>query len=116
MNEPGVSHDVAVVGGAGHVGAPLAILMAKKGLRVLVYDTDKAAVECLAGGKMPFFDEGCDEMLAQVVDSKLLSFDSDVAALAGVPVLVLTIGTLIDEFNNPIVQDLTNCIEQLMPS
>ena len=36
----GSNFDLCVVGGAGHVGLPLSILFAVKGLRVIIHDTN----------------------------------------------------------------------------
>ena len=39
------THDVVVIGGAGHVGLPLAIALADRGSSVAVYDLSERAVE-----------------------------------------------------------------------
>ena len=47
-------YDVAVVGGAGHVGIPLSLVCAERGLRTLIYDVNAAAlVELKAGWAFP---------------------------------------------------------------
>ena len=38
-------YDICVVGGCGHVGLPLAITFAKRGLNVSIYDINERAVE-----------------------------------------------------------------------
>ena len=50
----GSNFDLCVVGGAGHVGLPLSILFAVKGLRVIIYDINVEAMQTIAAGKMPF--------------------------------------------------------------
>ena len=60
-------YDVAVVGGAGHVGLPLALSFADQGLNVLVNDINQAAMDSIAEGTVPFFEEGAEEMLARVL-------------------------------------------------
>ena len=39
------THDVVVIGGAGHVGLPLAIALADRGARTVVYDVSRSAVD-----------------------------------------------------------------------
>jgi UDP-N-acetyl-D-mannosaminuronic acid dehydrogenase len=107
--------DVALVGGAGHVGAPFAILLASKGFRTLVQDIDGAAIERLAAGEMPFFEDGGEPLLRQALAAKQLHFTTDVSHIAAAPIVFITIGTLIDEFNNPMLKDVTDCIEGLFP-
>lgn len=107
--------NVCVVGGAGHVGAPLAIVMAAKGMRTLVYDVDQTAIDTLAAGEMPFFEDGAEPLLREALARNMLAFTTDPAGMRDVPVIVITIGTPIDEFHNPQVQAVTRCIDQLLP-
>ena len=37
--------DIAIIGGAGHIGLPLGILFANKGKKVVLYDKDKNNVK-----------------------------------------------------------------------
>jgi UDP-N-acetyl-D-mannosaminuronic acid dehydrogenase len=108
-------HDLAVIGGAGHVGAPFSILMASKGLRTLIHDIDRPAMEQLARGEMPFLEEGGEALLRAVLAERRLDFSADISRIARVPILVLTIGTSIDEFHNPQLAAVTDCIDAMLP-
>ena len=57
------TRDVVVVGGCGHVGLPLAIVLADRGLRVTAYDIDAAAAARIAAGSMPFDEPGAQPLL-----------------------------------------------------
>src|SRR3974390_3348813 len=94
----GLIPDIAVVGGAGHVGLPLSIVFASKGLRVLVHDINPASLERISRGEMPFMEKGADPLLRQVLDKGLLSCATDAEALRKIPVVIITIGTPVDEF------------------
>lgn len=107
--------DVCVVGGAGHVGAPLAIVFASKGLSTMIYDINTKAMDTLAAGKMPFLEEGAEELLAKVLPTKKLSFSNDVSKVAGARYIIVTIGTPIDEFQNPMLRLVEECMEALRP-
>jgi UDP-N-acetyl-D-mannosaminuronic acid dehydrogenase len=106
---------LCVVGGAGHVGLPLAIVFASKGERVLVHDIDTRALAQIAGGVMPFMDRGAEPLLREALRKGTLVLTSDAKHVAGIPVVVLTIGTPIDEFWNPSPKALLECVEQLLP-
>jgi UDP-N-acetyl-D-mannosaminuronic acid dehydrogenase len=67
------AHDVCIVGGAGHVGAPLALVFAKHGYRTLIYDLNATALDTLAQGRMPFLEEGGEELLREVLPTGRLS-------------------------------------------
>lgn len=107
--------DVCVIGGAGHVGTPLAIVLADRGMRTLILDINEEAMEILARGSMPFIEEGGEPMLRSALARRMLGFTSDMKDIAGVPILILTIGTPIDEFHNPVFSLLTRCIDSMLP-
>ena len=56
--------DVVVVGGCGHVGLPLGLAFADRGLKVALFDLNGAAVDQVQSGVMPFSEAGADEVLA----------------------------------------------------
>lgn len=107
--------DVVVVGGAGHVGAPLAIVLASKGIRTGAYDLHKQNLELLARGELPFLEAGGESLLKQVNKAGDLIFSSDPAVVTGVPIIIVTIGTPIDEYHNPRLELISRCLDQLMP-
>lgn len=107
--------DVGIYGGAGHIGAALAIVCAVRGLRTVVYDIDRAAMASLAGGRMPFMEQDGDRTLREALDCDTLSFTSDVATLADAETIVITIGTPVDEFHNPSLRVVTRCVDELAP-
>jgi UDP-N-acetyl-D-mannosaminuronic acid dehydrogenase len=107
--------DVCVVGGAGHVGAPLSVVLASRGLRTLAFDVNASGLQSLTRGEFPFFEEGGEPLLRQVLSSGRITFSSDVQLVAGVPLVVITVGTPIDEFRNPRLDVMTRCLDDLLP-
>lgn len=107
--------DVCVVGGAGHVGAPLAIVLASKGLRAAAYDIHPTYLDTLARGELPFMEAGGGPLLRAALASGALCFTRDAAIVTGVPILIVTIGTPIDEYHNPRLQVITRCLDDLLP-
>ena len=108
-------YDACVVGGAGHVGAPLAIVMATHGIRTLILDIDGKALASIADGRLPFLDEGGEPALRAALEAGMLGFTSDFGRTSGIPILIVTIGTPIDAFHNPILSAVTDCVDQLIP-
>ncbi|HUP82692.1 MAG TPA: nucleotide sugar dehydrogenase [Candidatus Limnocylindria bacterium] len=107
--------DVCVVGGGGHVGLPLSLALADAGLRVCIYDTNQKTIERISRGEMPFLETGADELLARVLPTKRLSLTSDPAALRGAPIVIVVIGTPIDEFLNPSMTLFDRVIDEMAP-
>ena len=57
------NHDIAIIGGAGHVGLPLAFFLAKKKCNVLVVDKDKNKIDLIKNKKLPFIEEGLEHLI-----------------------------------------------------
>jgi UDP-N-acetyl-D-mannosaminuronic acid dehydrogenase len=108
-------HGVCIVGGAGHVGVPLALVLADSGFHTLILDINKAAMEIMASGQLPFLEEGGLKLLKNVLAGGRLYFSSDPKDVAHATFVVVTIGTPIDEFHNPNLSLLTRCLDELMP-
>jgi UDP-N-acetyl-D-mannosaminuronic acid dehydrogenase len=108
-------YHVAVVGGAGHVGIPLSLVLADRGLRTLIYDINGAALQALQAGRLPFIEEGGENLLQKVLQARTLGFSQEPEDLRGIPAVVVTIGTPIDEFHNPDLSLLTRCVDTLLP-
>ena len=108
--------DVTVVGGAGHVGIPLVLALAEAGLRVNVNDLNQEILNTLKQGRVPFIEHGAAEALSKALANKRLVFSnsSDLVSTGG-PVII-TIGTPIDEFLNPLRRVVQDCIDALLPS
>ena len=95
------SLDVVVVGGAGHVGLPLAIAFADRGLRVGIYDVNEVAVKSILEGELPFREDGAAEVLRAVLDAGRLHATTDPALVGAGENLIVVIGTPVDEHLNP---------------
>ena len=54
----GYAKDICVVGGAGHVGLPLALAFAAADQNVIIYDLDTAAMDVISNGTVPFVEHG----------------------------------------------------------
>ena len=105
--------DVAVIGGCGRAGLPLALAFADRGLRVLVYDIDQAAVDRVGGGEMPFMEEGADAVLKRVLAEGRLEATSDPEDVGRAEHAVVVIGTPVDAHLNPDIQAVTSAMEDL---
>ncbi len=107
--------DLCIVGGAGHVGLPLAIAFAKKGLNVHCYDLNESAFAGIRKGVMPFMEHGAEPLLKEALRAGRLSLSSDPSSLIGIPKVIITIGTPVDEFMNPDTKVMKHCIDELLP-
>lgn len=111
--------DVAIIGGAGHVGFPLALTFANRGLRTVIYDINKKALVRIREGVVPFFEEGAEPILRDVLARGTLEVGDSPEAIRDCRFLVLVVGTPIDEHLNPnftgIHRALDGCLPHLRP-
>jgi UDP-N-acetyl-D-mannosaminuronic acid dehydrogenase len=107
--------DVVVVGGCGHVGLPLALSFADCGYKVGIDDIDQAKIEQVRSGTVPFLENGAEELLRKILPTGRLVLGSDPTMLARTDVVVLVIGTPIDEFMNPSVRIFDRIVDDIIP-
>jgi UDP-N-acetyl-D-mannosaminuronic acid dehydrogenase len=107
-------YDVCVIEGCGHVGLPLAIAFASKGVNVCIYDINKNALEKIANGEMPFLEAGADKLLENTIDKTLFTSD-DPQVISDSKFIITIIGTPVDEHLNPEFTLMKNFIKNLLP-
>jgi UDP-N-acetyl-D-mannosaminuronic acid dehydrogenase len=107
--------DLTVVGGAGHVGIPLVLSFAAKGLTVNVNDLNLDSLAALKAGRLPFIEYGAEELLSKALRDSKLIFTSTPGEISNSGPVIVTIGTPVDEFLNPERHVVLNCIDDLLP-
>lgn len=104
----------AAVVGLGRVGLPLALFLAQRGCTVHGIDTNPATVAALAAGRLPFDEDGAAAALAETRGTRFFAGD-DLAALARAETIIVTLGTPVDDFNNPIFLPIENLLRAALP-
>jgi len=107
--------DVTVVGGAGHVGIPLVLAFAEAGLTVNVNDINRETLATLRSGKLPFIEYDAEPLLAKALKANKLIFSSTPAEIGNRGPVIVTVGTPVDEFFNPVRKSVQDCIDALLP-
>lgn len=100
---PMLNDNKIVIFGVGRVGLPLALVLADKGFDVSGIDVDPARVAFLQSKKMPFLEEGADELLEKYIGKKFRIYAQDhiKESLAENKFIILTLGTPIDQTFSP---------------
>src|SRR6202161_2818022 len=107
--------DLTVIGGAGHVGIPLVLSFAAKGLTVNVNDLNRTNLIALKSGRLPFIEYGAEDLLTAALRDHRLIFTSTPDAISKSGPVIVTIGTPVDEFLNPERDVVLNCLDSLLP-
>lgn len=107
-------YDVCVVGGLGHVGLPFGLAIANTGQRVMLNDINEKALDTVAQGKMPFLELGAEELLKKVL-GKNLFISSNPSVISESKIIVVIIGTPVDEHLNPTINQYLDFLNSIMP-
>src|SRR2546423_9747442 len=79
--------------GLGRVGLPLALSFADRGAHVLGVDHDRAVLDAIRAGRMPWTESGTQELLDRVSATGQLQLAERAADAAAADDIVITIGT-----------------------
>lgn len=104
--------DTVIVGGLGHVGLPLGLAFARRGLNVGLLDIDEAKAALVEAGRMPFIEYGAEPILEAVI-SKTLHVSLDPSMLRAARTVIIATGTPVDEYLNPKVDALLKLVSGL---
>lgn len=105
---------VAIVGGGGHVGLPLGLFLCDVGHHVTLVDTSADRLDHIRGGRMPFFERGADELLPRCLSSGRLELTTQLDGLHGHDVVIVTIGTPVDEYLDPNIRAFDRVMQQVL--
>jgi UDP-N-acetyl-D-mannosaminuronic acid dehydrogenase len=115
LTEPMEALDVVVVGGCGHVGLPLALALADRGLRVASYDINEQAVKTITSGSLPFMENGAEEVLHRVLANGRYQATTDPKSVGVASTVIMVIGTPVDEHLNPDPYAVPRALDEVAP-
>ncbi len=92
---------VCVVG-IGRMGMPIALSFAKSGIRTVGVDINKRLVDDITGGRFPLADEpGYEKIFKDVTGDGRFTATTEIGAVSGAQVILLSLPTPMDERNVP---------------
>lgn len=106
-------YDVCIVGGCGHVGLPLGMAFADSGKSVALYDINSEVIGKVNKGIVPFKENGAEAVLGRVVKAKKLLATNDKTVIGDSEVIVLVIGTPVDNHLNPKVGEIIRAVKEI---
>ncbi|MGA7987074.1 MAG: nucleotide sugar dehydrogenase [Candidatus Dormiibacterota bacterium] len=110
---PRFEHDVVIVGGGGHVGLPLGLALASRGLSVVLFDSSAAAVDTVTRGSMPFHEAGAAKLLADLRTSNRLQATTDPASITRAEHVIVVVGTPVDRYLSPDIDAVSRAVGPL---
>lgn len=99
---------VGIIGGAGHIGAPLGLALSSKGYKVLLIDKNQKNIKKINRGIMPFVEEGCVKLLKKMIYKKKIFATSKLHEVSKCKYIVVCIGTPINNKFKPNLKNFFN--------
>jgi len=104
---------VCIVGGAGHVGAPLGIALSSKGHKVILIDKNKKNIQKINSGKIPFIEEGCDKLLKKMILKEKIFATDNLKEVTRCKYVIICLGTPVNKNFNPDLKNFINFFYKL---
>jgi UDP-N-acetyl-D-mannosaminuronic acid dehydrogenase len=90
------------------------LAFAQAGRAVALFDVNRASVELVRSGRMPFREEGAEELLPAMLASGRLTVTDDEAVLGQAENIIVVVGTPVDRFLNPDIGAVLTALEAVM--
>lgn len=107
--------DIVIAGGLGHVGLPLGLVFADKGLKVCLYDIDQKKAEIVKQGIMPFIEYDAEPILKKVLKNGNLILSGNINSVSKAKYVIIAVGTPVDEYLNPKTRAFLEFFKKLKP-
>ena len=101
-------NNICVIGGAGHVGTPLGLVLSSKGYNVTLIDKNKKNIQSINRGQMPFLEEGSSKLLKKMIYKKKIFATEKLSEVKKSKYIIVCIGTPINNQLNPQLKSFLN--------
>ena len=92
---------ICIIGGAGHVGAPLGLALASKGYEIILIDKNTKNIKKINHGEMPFIEERCTKLLKKMIYKKKIFATNKLDEVEKCKYIIVCIGTPINNKFKP---------------
>ena len=99
---------ISIIGGAGHVGFPLGLILSAKGYNVSLIDKNNENINKINKGSPPFLEEGSKPLLKKMLKLKRIKSTNKFSDVKDSKYIIVSIGTPINKNLNP---DLKNFLK-----
>ena len=106
-------YDVVIIGGLGHIGLPLGIVFASKGLNVCLNDINKDVAKTVKNGEMPYVEYGAEPLLKETLKNGKLVVSLEPQCISAAKYVMIAIGTPVDEYLNPKTRQFLEFIKDI---
>jgi UDP-N-acetyl-D-mannosaminuronic acid dehydrogenase len=91
MQKNTYKNNITIIGGCGHIGLPLGILFANKGINITLYDKNHDAVKKINKSQFPFIEDKGEELLKK--NKKRILATTNKNSISKSNIIIVCIGT-----------------------
>lgn len=106
-------NNISIIGGAGHVGLPLGIALAKKNYNIQLIDIDTKSIKLINKGIIPFIEDGAKLILKNLLKKKKIIATKNLSNIKNSKYIIICIGTPIKENLKPETREFINFFKKL---
>ncbi len=103
--------ELCIIGGAGHVGLPLGVAFAVKGVKTVLFDINKESIKKIKSGNFPFKEKDGNKSLKKALSQKTLFVSENPGVISESKFIFLVVGTPIDEYLNPHIKGIFKVLD-----
>ncbi len=107
------SDHISIIGGAGHIGLPLALAFSQKNFKIHLIDKNKKNLNLIQNNKMPFLEIGAEKILDRGLKKELFFFENNLDFLLESKFIIICIGTPINNNLKPNLDNFYKLIKKI---
>ena len=104
---------ISIIGGAGHIGLPLAVKLTEKKFIVNIVDTNKKQIELIKKKIPPFKEKDLESRLSYAINKKRLLFSKELNSIKNSKFIIICVGTPISSKLKPNLNLFFNLIKKI---
>ncbi len=105
--------NISIIGGAGHIGFPLGLILSSKGFKVSLIDKNKNNIKKINNGEVPFLEENSKKLLTDMKKKKRIYATDQINEISKSKYIIICISTPITNQLNPNLKPFINFFHQL---
>ena len=105
--------NISIIGGAGHIGFPLGLILSSKGFKVSLIDKNKNNIKKINNGEVPFLEENSKKLLTDMRKKKKIYATDQINEISKSKYIIICISTPITNLLNPSLKPFINFFHQL---
>ena len=105
--------NISIVGGAGHVGFPLGLILSSKGFKVSLIDKHLKNMKKINNGEPPFLEEKSVNLLKTMIKKKRILTTEHLSEVKNSKYIIICIGTPVNKRLNPSSEGINEIIPEI---